>query len=660
MSESRLTADQRQAIETVDRPYLLVAAAGSGKTTVLVKRYCHLLSRGIQPDQILTVSFTNEAADQMRSRILLEPALQSDEKTRKAVERTYLIGTLHSFCYQLINEFGSQLKLPKIDKILTSFEFAHRFDSAYEAWLKQLPAETVSTFLDQLSPLELRMGIRETLVKRHQWTKSDLEILKAAKPLVDSFQESLLADHLYDFEDLEYYALHILKNSSVVRHWVREKIRSLLVDEFQDTSPIQWEILSRIIGKSLYKFFAVGDPRQSIYRFRNADVKVFHTIAQLVNQAGGTVGHLNTNFRSTAQLVAQVNEASRHLFHDTEFTFHPMESGRAQGTETFSPIEPLCYAADGTREQRQKEEITLFLTDLKKRLAEGVPPEEIAVLFRVSDSIPAYFEALSECGIPVQARTRTSLFDNYDILDLFYYLRSVEDPLDDFALSCFLRSSFVALSYSELNDLFQCPGDSLFEKLYQQKPAQLEWYLDLIDKGVTQPQALLSLLFSNASYFPNQTEAFLLFLAQTDLSQWTLSETLSRLRSWKREEVFVENGYGSASSAAIQLLTVHRAKGLEFSHVYLVDTLRQSPKQFPPLWIGTGGQIALRPKECSDSDDYTKIRLENSHADSQESRRILYVALTRAKNSLIILSPSNAKRVSKDSWASLLQQAGLL
>ena len=162
------TEEQRIAATLLDRPMALLAAAGSGKTTVLVHRYLSLLGQGRQPSQILTVTFTNEAADQLRARITkyLKETEGVPEKTLLSIETTPNIGTIHGFCYQLLDQYGTVIGLPSIRNIVTGFELANAFEQAYQEWLEKLPLESLRFLLGYFSHTEIKSVVNELFQER--------------------------------------------------------------------------------------------------------------------------------------------------------------------------------------------------------------------------------------------------------------------------------------------------------------------------------------------------------------------------------------------------------------------------------------------------------------------------------------------------------------
>ncbi len=340
-----LTPEQRAAVTLSNRPLVLVAAAGSGKTTVLVDRYLATLRAGARPGQILTVTFTNEAAAQLRERILVRLEKEKAEPTVvEGVASTGLIGTIHGFCYGILNEFGSLLGLKSIEGIVSPFDQVTVFESSYRDWLDRLPSPRLEWLLQYFSSRELRSLVKEACSKRYRFQETlnhlsneteDATILKAfhedIAPLLATLESSFQGKGLYTFDDLEHLALRILETSGEAKDRIRKRLRYVLVDEFQDTSRLQWRILEEVIGEEWQKLFVVGDPKQSIYGFRQADVRLFKRVADSIQVLGGELRELSINFRTTPELLSPINQVGHGLFASSPFGFSPMQSGKEEG-----------------------------------------------------------------------------------------------------------------------------------------------------------------------------------------------------------------------------------------------------------------------------------------------------------------------------------------
>ncbi|MBI4403319.1 MAG: ATP-dependent helicase [Deltaproteobacteria bacterium] len=655
------TPEQMAATETLGQGVALLAAAGSGKTAVLTHRYVNILKRGVEPNQILAVTFTNEAAEELRTRISkILLAEQPTEQTCTAAEKikaTAPIGTIHSFCYRILNQFGSHLGLERVEEIISAMEGASEFEQAYERWLHQVDKQTLEALLCQYTHLDLRELAKAFWVKPNLLkSKGQMPglLLEAFQPILDGYKKRFTEKGIYSFDELESFALEILKTSSKAKRFLQEQFDYVLVDEFQDTSRQQWEILGHICEDRFEKLFLVGDPRQSIYRFRNADVKLFWIVTSSLQNHNGIQLELNQNFRSSTEVLKVINEAGKSLFSESSIPFLPLRGSESAGKGAVEIVAFPC--GDKGRSKWHEQEVSAVLSTVTLLIKQGTSPGEIALLFRASDKMESYLRALSQAGFPVSCKRTSLLGELYDFNDIHSYLKAVENPLDDFAVACFLRSRFIKIDCDQLAALKQ-GKQSLFESLLQMETPDLKWFCSLIEKAEMNTSFILKELFSRTHYWPTERNALLQLLSS--IENLPLSQAIRKMESCK-QAVPVQSSLNNPQS--IQLMTVHGAKGLEFPHVLIVDTARSLPKRSPLIAVDEGGNLLLRKREQGEwvADEQFEYWIEQQRKeDCEESKRILYVAITRAQISLTLFVPDPLASVPKDSWAALIGKAFL-
>jgi DNA helicase-2/ATP-dependent DNA helicase PcrA len=484
---SNLTEEQLRAIKAPSGPVVLLAGAGSGKTTVLSRRYFHLLSQDILPHAILAVTFTTDAACELKARIVSMAADSAlPQKTIEALERTPYIGTLHSLCYRWLNEYGSLLGLQPISRILSVLEWLAFFEKRYALWLEDLSPGLMEKLFSLFGYRELAFVVSrccsheiDASAPMEGMEKTAWETLwSATEPLATAIRKELAACGLYSFEDLEKYTAQILEYSSATCQRLRDQFRFILVDEFQDTSPRQWSILTRIAGNETHKYYLVGDPKQSIYRFRHADTTLFTQAISLCDSQGGHALSLSINFRSSEPLLVTLNHAGRTLFANREPNYIDMKAAalfQCAKVEMIThdealPVRVARYPTEKTRAETEKHESALLINELTHLTSKKVRQDQIAILFRNNDRIRPVRDLLRHHGFTVGAKHTRSLFLSYSTTGLVFFLKSLLDPLDDFALSGFLRSPYVGISMRDLWTLHRREGDSLFEKLVAAPP----------------------------------------------------------------------------------------------------------------------------------------------------------------------------------------------
>lgn len=667
-----LTEEQKIAVEVLDQPMVLSAGAGSGKTTVLVERYVALVRSGLDPASILCLTFTNEAAGELRERIVKRLAqLEIGQETIDSIENSPWIGTIHSFCYTVLDTYGSLIQLPPIEEISGFFELSHLFQIHYRTWFESLEDRSLSGLLQFFSARELKEMVEKLFFEHFHFSQAVKRIEKSdfpehkmirrlhqlTEPLFQKITGEIHSKGAFTFSDLETLALKLFTQNAFARTKAQKQFRSLLIDEFQDTSQLQWSILQFLLDKEWKKLFVVGDPKQSIYGFRHADVSLFRNVSQQVQEKGGLVRELTLNFRTQADLLAGINRVSQTLFENASVPFSPMHHGRESAGPAITFLD-YSLPEDADRKTAQQEEVKTIVHCVQNHLRGGASPSQIALLFRNGDRLKNYQDALWEAGIPSLSQASRSLFESDEIADIANYLRAVEDPYDDFALGSFLRSAFVGLPPETLS-LYRKNRDlPLITALIQQPLHSLDWFFALLERGETRVLFLLEELFTRTKHFPEFKEGFLALLEPLSKIE-TLPEAIEKLKTWENKGIQVEVGDGG-SKEAVRLMTVHSAKGLEFDHVLLADCLRQMPYGVPSLLIPPDSPPGIRYKKGGDtiqSKDYEQNLEKLRHLDMEEAKRILYVALTRARETLTLVLPQNLKTLPKGSWSFLLKEA---
>lgn len=681
------TQNQSLASTLLDRPISVMASAGSGKTSTLVERYVNLLKAGYSPREILTVTFTKEAAGQLRERIsqrLLDLGLNSDWV--EEVQNSRSIGTIHSLCYSVINQFGDELGLPPVREVIDDFTFLGAFSQAYQQWIEELPSETLEQLLNHFPHRELRELARVLYKKRALFldclslaqdsggkdsgAKVMLLLAKALDPLFSSLSDRFHSSGQYSFDDLENLCFRILKASTLARTRLTQQYRQILLDEFQDTSPLQWQILRILIGDSPQKLFFVGDPKQSIYGFRQAEPALFEEVSSLISHQNGTRLELIHNFRSHPELLHSINFLSQKLFEEQSFAWKPMLPGSSESKSHRSPFHLHWYGPfeKTARKELQQEEVEQVVAQIENLAKNGVSLGEITILFRNSDRILEFSEAFRAKGWDFRCKQTDSLSSQLDILDLISYLQALADPFNELALVGFLRSPYIGLSYQQILELSQKreSKDGKYEPLIfallKERPTVLCWFLELIEQGETIVEKCLEALVSKGKYFPQSLDALDAILKPLSRPGIQLFEIEQDLQIWRDSELFfTKETQTQDPSKGIQLMTVHSSKGLEFDYVFLVDALRQLPQDLPPLLLKPGLPPGLRYWEGEEkvmSASYQGILDELRRKDEEEARRILYVAATRARKELhFFCARPEAISFPKNSWAALLSAA---
>ncbi len=499
------TAQQQAAIDNRDRDVFLEAGAGTGKTRVLVERYCEAVDTdGVEPERILAFTFTEKAAAEMRRRVRVElgsrAAAADDPERRGRLQEASRAGeaapitTIHGFCRRLLAAHPVAAGLDPRFRVLDADEAARIARSSFDEALAALAgtddsvALTAAGYRNRLgslvmaahSDLRNRGEIRPELpdLRFEGFDGSEEPPSPAEKAAVTAGYEALrklvivfgecfearkAERSAVDFDDLQLLALSLLRDNEAIAETQRSRFDHLLVDEFQDTSPIQVELVRALAGPDT-RTFTVGDAAQSIYAFRGADLDSFRRERERL-AAGGANGEtamlgLTGSFRSTPDVVAAVNVVGTTLLGD----YRPLSVARApkdDGTGEEPRIELLLTQAKGWGEEDEGTQIETVATDtpqsriaearalarrLRELAAEGVDPGSMVLLLRAFTHVDAYAEALELAGLDPYVVGGRGYWSSQQVTDAIGLLSCVANPLADEPLLGALASPACAVS----------------------------------------------------------------------------------------------------------------------------------------------------------------------------------------------------------------------
>jgi len=504
-----------------------------------------------------------------------------------------------------------------------------------------------------------------------------------------------------EFHDLLVQARGLLRHSThgpAVREALRERYRHLLIDEFQDTDPIQVELAALLgcsegaAGASSWtdttpdpgRLFFVGDPKQSIYRFRGADIATFLTARQWVeDQDSGRTEGLTTNFRSTHQIINWVNAVFGQLITPIEgrqpeyaplnSVREPVPTGPSVTVLGANPItlEGSTYAAELRRHEAQAvaQTVSQVISD-RWSVDEGSPDEpalrparfgDIAILIPSRNSLADLEDALEEASVPYRVEASSLVYNTREVRDALHALQAVADPTDELALVAALRSSLYGCGDDDLAHWRSaCNGRfSLISRLPQDHnpdhpvAASITHLAELHEaKRWTSPPALLARLIRERGAFetavaggrPRDVWRRLRFVmdqaqAWADTGGSNLRDYLqwARLQGADKARV-TESVLPETDDDSLRILTVHAAKGLEFPVVVLsgMTARLQKPTRGPAVAFDSDGKPAVRMRKGVESQNYEAWKSEDDQMDAAERLRLLYVACTRACDHLVV------------------------
>ena len=604
-----LNSPQQAAITCIDTPCLVLAGAGSGKTRVITYKIAWLIQQaGYVPGKIRALTFTNKSAREMRQRAT---ALLG-KKNSKGLH----ISTFHSFGLAILHQEYYQLGLRKSFSILDSKDV--------ESCLTELTLRSGDDldFVKQ-TMYQISAWKNEFIDATEAMQMADTVLLQAQARLYLEYQQYLLACNSVDFDDLIMMPVHLFRQDSATLLKWQGMVHYLLVDEYQDTNTSQYEIIRLVCG-TRQKFTVVGDDDQSIYAWRGARPENINRLSQ--DFPGLEVIKLEQNYRSSSRILGVANALianNGHLFQKKLWS--------AAGQGDFIRVFP-CKNADEEADQ-------VAVDILSRRFQQQVEFQDSAILYRSNFQSRAYEKALRDHSIPYQITGGTSFFERQEIKHIMAYLRLVTNPDDDRALLRIINTprreigtttistlaSYASERRASLSQVSQELG--LQQLLSKRAWIRLQGFSDFINEmriksSQIDALSLVQHLISKLDYMD--------WLKETCSSQKQAEnaiENVLELTSWignlqKQKEdpsldslvshlslmSVLENEDADKEKSAVQLLTLHAAKGLEFPHVYMVGF----------------EEDCLPHHQSQDS------------AGIEEERRLAYVGITRAEKTLTL------------------------
>ncbi len=600
------------------------------------------------------------------------------------------------------------------DALRRALETFHTKDGTLRAKWKRIVDERKARSAKQLAEA-VRHALDADLVTEQRAQRAAtilVELAHAALEVMDAEKTDLAA---FEPDDLQRRALALLDNDSV-RSRLRWEIEHILVDEFQDTDPIEYDLLQRLVPLHDHttdapELFIVGDPKQSIYGFRGADVRVFERAREDIVAAAGAGHdiHLQTSFRMTPELVALVNAVMQKAMPEQtsgyEVGYEELCTARAIETCPPSSLALLVgrdAIATATLVARHIARITSTAEQQRSVWDERLPGaqgrqggvrgalyRDIAILARKGSTLAAYVQALRAAGIPFRIESGRGFYQTQEVLDVLSFLRLVHNRHDDVAVATFLRSPFVGLSDSELVQIATRGRQqaSLFERF-----ATLAQSTDAPPRIAAAYSMLAQLLPIATRLPPTMLVRLLVRRTQWYQNVWSspraeqiianVEKLLEAARQFEQQGFrnlldFVEEldslrlVADTESEAAVisddnvvTLMTIHAAKGLEFPIVYVVGAEQLTSGRPEPLAITEELGVTIASVEGRETLGGTLARQILRQREQAEERRLLYVALTRAKDHLFIagtVEPPDSDRTNRplpsESFLGIISQA---
>ena len=607
----KLNPQQQQAVEYVSGPCLVLAGAGSGKTRVIINKIAHLIGKcGYLPKQIAAVTFTNKAAREMKERVA--------HSIGKESSKGLVVSTFHTLGFDIIKR---EYKHLGFKANMTLFD-----EHDQMALLKELTADLLQEDKELL----------RTLINRISNWKNDLCSPQQAMALArdkqeqtfahcyDRYNKQLRAYNALDFDDLIMLPTLLFKQNAEVRSKWQEKIRYLLVDEYQDTNTSQYELIKLLVGERV-RFTVVGDDDQSIYSWRGARPQ--NMVRLRDDFPALQVIKLEQNYRSSQRILHCANiliDNNDHVFNKKLF------SNLGEGEK--------LQIIEAKNEEHEAERVVGEL--IAHRFIAKTHYRDYAILYRGNHQSRLLEKILMQNRIPYKISGGTSFFSRAEIKDMMAYLRLVVNQDDDAAFLRIVNTpkrEIGTATLEKLGSLAQEKHVSLFEAIFDFELIQrvtpkaydalqkfARWIVELNDEiQRSEPERAVRSMLASLHY-----EEYLYEYATSPKAAEMQSKNVATLFDWvagmlKGDEFnepmnlnqivtrltlrdMLERGEEEDDSDQVQLMTLHASKGLEFPHVFLI-----------------GMEEGILPHQTSIDED-----------NVEEERRLAYVGITRAQQNL--------------------------
>lgn len=698
---AKLNKEQRQAVTHTGGPALVVAGAGTGKTTVIVNRILWLIqNQGLQPDNILALTFTDKAAHEMEERV--------DALLPYGYVNLW-INTFHKFCERVLRTHGLDIGLHTDFRVISGTEqwilvrnHLDRFDLEYfkphnnptkfiQTLLghfsrckdEDITAQQYVDFIEELKNDSKKaytlFGVGDHFDKldkaeQEQIVASQIKKYDEVSRAYFTYQQILLENNYLDFGDLLQCTLKLFNRRPAIINEYRQQFKHVLVDEFQDTNSIQYQIVQLLVHPN-NNLMVVGDDDQSIYRFRGASIQNIMQFKEDYPNAVDIV--LTQNYRSAQEIL---DIAYKSINQNNPYRLEE-KLGINKELKAFSDQQGWVEHIHMPTVVQEVEAVIKKILDIKEKNPD-VKWSDFAILMRANNQAGNFIQVCEQKHIPYEFVASKGLYIKPVILDIISYLKVLYNHHDDSALYRVLNIPAFNIGYDDIVKLTQYTqqkGITLYDAL-----GQITAIPNISADGATNCSLVVTLLHKQADLLQQKTsisDLLVLFLHDSGyLDYLTKDETvdnyyaLTHLEQFhKKVKAFLEQHPDGSlkdfldilvlelesgetgnlhndtelDDDKVQMLTIHASKGLEFKYVFVVHLV---DKRFPTIRRSESLPIpaTLMPVVDSDHDDM--------HV--HEERRLFYVAMTRAKEQLFFTSADNYGGVRKKKISLFLQELG--
>lgn len=597
---------QQEAVQAIDGPLLILAGAGSGKTTVLVNRIAYMLQQGISPYQILAITFTNKAANEMKTRV---------DRLYEHASDDIWVSTFHSMCVRILRRY--------IDRIGYDRSFTIYDSSDSQALMKDCLKElniddkdlTPRGVLSQISRAKDDLVDASAFAEMHEGNYR----MSRVAALYQRYQDQLRKNNALDFDDIIVNTVRLLEQDEEVRSYYQNKFRYIMVDEYQDTNNAQYVLISLLAGR-WRNLCVVGDDDQSIYKFRGANIRNILDFEQ--DYPDARVIKLEQNYRSTQTILNAANAviANNHG-----------RKGKKLWTKGEEGDKIFLYHADNEHDEGR-----FIAREIDRLVSEGgMRFSDFVILYRTNAQSRILEEMLLRQGLPYRVLAGLRFYDRKEIKDILAYLRIIANSADSVSLKRIInepRRGIGAVTIGKAEAIAAEMQLPLFDVMahadqypdlarsavklisftkqidHLRSQADSGNLVDFVEKVCLETGYRSALMLENTIEAKARIENLDEFLSVVKEYESTAqSPTLSEFLESVSLVSDIDN-YDEEQSAVV-LMTIHSAKGLEFDTVFLAG---MEEGLFP------GSRSMFEEEEL------------------EEERRLCYVALTRAKRRLYI------------------------
>lgn len=594
MDLSNLNDQQKNAIiNTFDNNCIVIAGAGSGKTRVLTNRVGYLIDdMGVNPKNIMAVTFTNKAANELKVRL-----------TKICNDLSSMwVGTFHSICVKILKNFGEDIGIKNFT-IMDTKDSKELMKEVLKS--KNIPIEksTITKYLNKISRYKNNL-INSKEVFRKATKESEREFAQ----IYDDFENESWRRRAFDFDDLIVYTVALLIKSKRTRDWFHDNVKYIMVDESQDVNTSQFKLLSLLAGNN--NLYLVGDVDQSIYGFRSAKPEYLMNFKKLYPNA--KILKLEQNYRSCGNIV----QASNALIKNNNDRY---DKKCFTNNRMGDPI--IYHKALNAKDESNWIANEIFMNSGVKNYS------DIAILYRTNYQSRAIEDALMKLNIPYKLIGSTSFYERKEVKDIMAFLKFKANRKDLFS---FKRSlgCIAGIGMTSIQKIVDCAKNNNIDlysaldyvKLTQRGQSAIRVYKDIIENSndyipdmiidVAEKSGILRNLYNEntqeaLSRIDNIKELSNVALEYVNKNKnLTLEDFINNVALMSATDKTSENG-------AVSLMTIHSSKGLEFDTVFII-----------------GMEEGILP--------HNNALL--SKKDIEEERRLCYVAITRAKNNLYLTS----------------------